>query len=279
MIISHNTYTLEEKVVFERVKFKPPFKPTASYENEACFIFPLYGRATLYGGLNSDTIQTGESALMKCGSFINHWQAKDSDEPFDVIAMHITPDILKCIYRDNFPDFLKSTPQSSNRVFQKIPRQQILDEFMKGLTFYFDNPSLINDDLVKIKIKELILLLYNINHGNIRELLASLFNPVELSFKEIIRAHLYQELNVEDFATLTNTSLSTFKRRFKQVFNDSPSRYIKEKRLEYAAELLSLSSKSVTDVCFDCGFSDLSTFSKAFSKHFKKSPSEYRTSV
>ncbi|MEM6723703.1 MAG: AraC family transcriptional regulator, partial [Bacteroidota bacterium] len=100
--------------------------------------------------------------------------------------------------------------------------------------------------------------------------------PIELSFKSIIQAHLYRDLEVKDFASLTNDSMSTFKRKFKKIFQDTPARYIAEKKLEKAASLLRSTDLRIKDICYDCGFRDVSTFSKSFSRKYDLSPSAYR---
>ncbi|MEO0527740.1 MAG: AraC family transcriptional regulator [Bacteroidota bacterium] len=276
MILKYEGYQLRDTTVFERVTFNPPFKPSVTYDQEACFIYSLSGSGILYGGLERGVVSSNESILMKCGSFLNHWKASKDNNPCEIIAIHLTPEILNYIYENKIPDFLKSPDSSGSTIFTKIPSQTIIDEYIKGLLFYFDNPSLIIDDLIILKLKELILLLHNIDHGGIRELLKSLFNPVVMSFRSIILSQLFEELEIKDYAALTNMSLSTFKRRFKQVFKDTPSHYIVNKRLEKAAELLLLTDKRITEVCFECGFNSLSTFSKSFSKKYQIAPSEYK---
>ena len=276
MILSYDSYQLKEAKVFEKVVFRPPYKPAVTFEKEACFIYSIVGEGMLYGGLEQGAVTSKESILMKCGSFVNHWKSAGENEFCEIIAIHVHPGILDFIYENNLPDFLKNENVASTQVFTKIPQRTVIDEYIKGLLFYFENPDLINDDLIVLKLKELILLLYNIDYPGIRDLLKSLFDPVVLHFKTVIQSQLYQELEIKDYADLTNMSISTFKRRFKNVFEDTPAHYIINKRLEKAAELLRFTDKRVTDVCFECGFGSLSTFSKSFSKKYQVAPSEYK---
>ena len=279
MIIKYEAYKLNDKSVFERVVFKPPFKPSVTYENEACFIYSKNGNGFSYGGLEKDNVVSKESILMKCGSFVNHWKSADSGEPCEVIAIHFTPDIIQSVYQNEIPSFLMDKDKNkSQKIFQVIPHSTIIDEYIKGMNFYFDNPPLINEDLLILKIKELLLLLYQTNYPSIKGLLKSLFTPVELNFKSIINAHLFDDLSPRDFAALTNTSLSTFKRKFKEIFGASPVKYIQDKRLEKATELLKATHIQITDICYDCGFKSLSSFTRAFTKKYSKSPSKYRES-
>ncbi|MEL6975413.1 MAG: AraC family transcriptional regulator [Bacteroidota bacterium] len=279
MILSYDSYQLKETKVFEKVVFRPPFKPAVTFEQEACFIYSIAGEGMLYGGFEQGAVSSKESILMKCGSFVNHWKSAGTKEFCEIIAIHVHPGILDFIYENNPPDFLRTENVASTQVFTKIPQRTVIDEYIKGLLFYFENPDLINDDLIVLKLKELILLLYNIDYPGIRDLLRSLFDPVVLNFKTVIQSQLYQELEIKDYADLTNMSVSTFKRKFKNVFEDTPARYITNKRLEKAAELLRLTDKRVTDVCFECGFGSLSSFSKSFSKKYQVAPSEYKRAL
>ena len=61
-------------------------------------------------------------------------------------------------------------------------------------------------------------------------------------------------------------------RLFKQETGYTLGHYISQKRLLLAKELLS-SGVSVTQACFDCGFKDYSTFSRAYKQLFDETPS------
>lgn len=53
------------------------------------------------------------------------------------------------------------------------------------------------------------------------------------------------------------------------------SEYLSELRLRYAAELLQLSERSVTEVCYACGYGNLSHFLRCFKRRFGVTPKEY----
>ncbi len=129
---------------------------------------------------------------------------------------------------------------------------------------------------MSLKLKELILLLNNTNQKNeIHHVLANLFNPTKVKFKEVIHANLLSDLSLEEFALILNMSVSTFKRTFKKEFNESPHQYIKNQKLKKAAELLRLPNDGISAVAYDCGFNSIAHFSKAFKERFGVSPREY----
>ena len=276
MILNYQKIELLEKTVFERVIFKPPLKATEIMENEACLIYSINGNSNMYGEDRSQTLDKDESVLMKCGNFINHWQLSQEENPYDVIAIHFYPDVLKLIFENQIPEYLQKPINHNHQLFQKIDRNSILKSYIDSLLVYFENPVLFTHDTTKLKLKELIALLYNMNINGVREILSDLFNPNQVEFKKVIAEHLYHDLSLEEYATLLHLSLSSFKRRFREIYSASPGQYIKNKRLEKAASLLASTSSKIGDICFDCGFGDLSNFTKAFSKKYGMSPSKYQ---
>lgn len=276
MIIDYQKIELLEKTIFERVVFNPPLKASEIMDNEACLIYSRNGNSRLYGADKTETLTNQESVLMKCGSFINHWQKPADDDPFEAIAIHFYPDVLKHIFENQIPDYLKTPLNEEHLLFQKLDKNAVLQSYIDSLIVYFENPVLFTSDTVKLKLKELIALLYSIDGNGVREILSDLFNPHQIEFKKVISEHLFNDLSLEDYAMLLNTSLSSFKRRFREIYEASPGDYIRNKRLENAANLLTISTARISDVCYTCGYGDLSNFTKAFSKKYGISPSEYQ---
>jgi len=82
---------------------------------------------------------------------------------------------------------------------------------------------------------------------------------------------------VTELAKLANLSLSSFKREFQNIYNDTPANYLRTKKIEKAMDLLTQSDYSVSEICFQIGFSDTSHFTKTFKKHTKQSPLSFRS--
>src|SRR5690606_10775181 len=150
-------------------------------------------------------------------------------------------------------------------------------KYIEGLLFYFENPSLVNDEILILKLKEIVLLLSQTGDADtIQAILSQLFSPTAFTFKQVIEANLFSQAGIEELAQKTNLSVSSFKREFKRLYQDSPANYIKTKRLERAAELLVISDERITDIAFDCGFNDLANFTKRFHDKYGCTPTQYR---
>jgi AraC-like DNA-binding protein len=110
---------------------------------------------------------------------------------------------------------------------------------------------------------------------------------VELSAREdthrrVLRARdemdrRYAEpLDVPSLAAVAHLSASQFGRVFKQVYGETPHRYLQRRRVERAMTLLRQTDRPVTDVAWDVGFASLGTFSATFRRVVGLSPTEFR---
>jgi AraC family transcriptional regulator len=67
-----------------------------------------------------------------------------------------------------------------------------------------------------------------------------------------------------------------FHRSFQRVFGETPHRYLVRHRLSRAMGLLLERDRSVTEICVECGFESLPSFSSLFRAHFGVPPSQIR---
>src|SRR5919109_1212654 len=85
-----------------------------------------------------------------------------------------------------------------------------------------------------------------------------------------------EPLDVRSIAAVAHISPAHFNRCFRTVFGETPHRYLQRRRGEGSMFLLRETDRSVTDVCFDVGFTSLGTFSRTFRKIVGETPSGYR---
>src|SRR5215831_16019828 len=86
-----------------------------------------------------------------------------------------------------------------------------------------------------------------------------------------------EPLDVRAVAAVACLSEAHFIRKFRGCFGETPHRYLQRRRVERAMWLLRESERSVTDVCFDVGFTSLGTFSRTFREIVGETPSGYRS--
>ena len=86
-------------------------------------------------------------------------------------------------------------------------------------------------------------------------------------------------LDVEALAREVHMSSGHLSREFKRAYGEPPYSYLMTRRIERAMALLRRGDRSVTDVCFEVGFSSLGTFSTRFAELVGLAPSAYRDEV
>ena len=105
---------------------------------------------------------------------------------------------------------------------------------------------------------------------------------VEQSNRRLLRARdamdrtYAQPLDVPTLAGIACVSEAHFIRTFRATFGETPHRDLQRRRVERAMFLLRESDRSVTEICFDVGFTSLGTFSRTFGEIVGESPTEHR---
>jgi AraC-like DNA-binding protein len=83
-------------------------------------------------------------------------------------------------------------------------------------------------------------------------------------------------LAVEDVARAAGLSTYHFIREFRRAFGCTPGRYLRERRLTRARQLLAVSGLPVTEICFAVGFESLGSFCTLFRKSEGTTPMSFR---
>lgn len=159
-----------------------------------------------------------------------------------------------------------------------IESNETLKSFFLSMSSYFTETRDPESSLLELKFKELILNIAD-NSEN-KELLSCFFSllhePQTALLKRVMEDNFCYNLKLEAYAELSNRSLSAFKRDFEKAFQDTPGRWLLEKRLHHARELLSNLNKTVSEAAFESGFQSASHFSRAFKKRFGRGPTEIK---
>lgn len=278
MVTDHKKIDLYGKPLIQKVVLKPPFEFAFPVSDYACFLFSLKGDMQFHIDDEQLIIPTNYSLLLNCINSGKKISDSNSSTENEIVVISFHPDILKAIYEKDLPVLLerpgnKVTNQSSHRINNDF----LIQKYIEGLLFYFENPSLVNDEILVLKVKEIILLLSQTrNADTIQTILSQLFSPATYTFKQVIEGNIFSQVGIEELARMTNLSVSSFKREFTKLYNDSPGNYIKTKRLARAAELLLTSDNRVTDIAFECGFNDLANFTKSFRDKYHVAPTGFR---
>ncbi len=95
-------------------------------------------------------------------------------------------------------------------------------------------------------------------------------------FNFLVEMHFREKHQVAEYASLLNRSPKTLSNVFKQLADRSPLQFIQERRMLEARRILYYTDRSVSEVGYELGFTDVQAFSRFFKKQGGVSPSDFR---
>jgi AraC family transcriptional regulator, exoenzyme S synthesis regulatory protein ExsA len=152
---------------------------------------------------------------------------------------------------------------------------ETLAGFFYSMSSYFAESTEPDQSLLQLKFRELILTIAdNPRNEELRSYFCALLHePRSKSLQRVMEDNFCFNLQMEQYARLSNRSLSAFKRDFQKQYNTSPGKWLLERRLHHAMHLLTNLNKSISEAAFESGFENTSHFSRAFKKQFGITPS------
>ena len=276
MNYEQKTISYKGKIVFEKI-YMPYFKriPKLFLSNEACFMFINKGEFSVRTPDQYISLEKGKGLLAKCFDYFfeTNKHQRQVDKNIEVIGVLLHQDIVEELFQ--FDVQLHSHKVDYN--VTKVPINGMLNNFKESINILIDNPDLADEAMVKNKLKEFILLISKTqNAPSELDFLSAMFKINSTEFRETINNNLYSNLSITEFASLCGMSISSFKRKFKETYNETPKKYILKMKLLKATQLLGLKDQRISDIAYDCGFETISTFNRAFRTLYGKSPSEFR---
>lgn len=197
----------------------------------------------------------------------------DSEYVLDYMMFFLDEKLLEEFVQ--FAGVKKVDPAREQTPISTLPVTPLTRTYFESLQPYFHNSDQVSDGLVKAKLMELLIHLTDANESFVHQLMKP-GNPVNHSIRAVMEENFTNPVSLQDLAYLSGKSLSTFKREFQAAFQTSPLKWIRNRRLERAEQLVTETDLSITDICYEVGFENITHFSKVFKLRFGISPSEFR---
>lgn len=277
MIAEYKTIDLYGKPLFTWVSMETPQAGPVPLPAEACCVYIMDGDDQNLVREVDITAKAGQVILSLCGTTVGRMLAKQERGKINTIVVHFHADLLLKVYRDSPPPFWKELESPVVEYIVQTAATELVKKYFEGVTHLFEHLEAVSEAILVLKLQEIILLLLQTeNSPQITQIMRSLFSKRTFSFKEVVDAHICSPVTLEDLATLTNCSLSSFKREFKKIYESPPGQYIMDKRTEKVAELLRVSDEAISRIGYQCGFSSAAHLSRTFKAKYGVTPSEYR---
>lgn len=181
------------------------------------------------------------------------------------------------INRQNLRDFFNKIPK--NALPKNLKRKEInllkldfspeLQSFFAEISPYFEKQP--TAEFCKGKIHQAIAFLLKENE-NFYPTLFDFSQSWKIDLIDFMDKHFADDLSMEEFAKFTGRSLATFKRDFAKVSALTPEKWLIQRRLQQAYELIFNKKQKAKEVYLEVGFKDISHFYKCFKKQYDVLP-------
>lgn len=234
-------------------------------------IYVYSGEIQISDNGTEQTVRAGEYVFLKRDNRVKIHKHAHGSEPYKAISIRFDRKFL----REYFSSLKRrsSLPAGARRFNEaviKLESSPYIESLFVSLFPFTDRGISPGEEFVSMKMNEAVSCLLRAN----KRFYPTLFdfnNPWKIDLLEFMELNYRQDMSIEDFALYTGRSLASFKRDFAEISELSPQKWLIEKRLKKAHELLE-GGKSVTDAYIETGFKNRSHFSTAFKKRYGYSP-------
>ena len=259
--------------IFRYVETKKDEKRIFTMEDNYTLIFILSGevRASCNEFVNV-RFQTGEIMLCPMNSSCI-WETIDDVKS---IILKGKPELPPCdekSLRERADLWLNAVS-----TFQPLPIRSRLTHFLETVRMYLDD-GITCPYLHKSKMLELSMIFRA--YYSPEELISFFFPAVRYTheFELFVMNNYLKMKGVKEFVDLSGMNLSTFNRKFKTHFNQSPYQWLIKQKSKHMYHELSTTNKSLATIARDFHFADASHFNRYCKAMFGASPSKIRENI
>lgn len=259
------------------VEFKCPIKEELFSAWSEChsIVYVLNGQKKWMTPTGDFLVRSDESIFVRKGAFKNQQYFEES---FCVLMFFMKDDfIMRCFENDiktEIHAFQKiDHPEMVYPVTVNEPLQVLYNSFFS----YLKAPSKTPQKIVELKFREMLMnICLNPANVQVRNMIYTLADNSGGSIEQIMEEQYFYNLKIEDYARLCGKSISTFKREFRNSYHTTPGKWLLERRLHLAREMMLSSDATVQEVCYDCGFESDAHFNRSFKAAFGTTPKKWR---
>jgi AraC-like DNA-binding protein len=247
------------------------------YTEQNFFLYIHRGRKILHTAGESYTLMPGKCVLVLKGAYIMEWFADE----LEIMIISIPENFIRNIVQEVHPmNFVNFQPQHVNDLVLELKDNTGMQACLDSMLPYFHLVPPPSDHILELKFREFVLnVLLNPGNRKVIEYFNQRMQEVKPSVQEIMEKNFMHNIGLLDFAKLSCRSLASFKREFRELYAVSPGRWILQKRLDYAKQLLLMTQKSINEVAIASGFENSTHFSRVYKDKFGMPPTHYRKSI
>lgn len=237
------------------------------------FSFLMEGRKEIIAGTSSMAINVADFVLIKSGRRLMTEKLSSTNHQYRSILLFFSNDaIFRFVkkYDINNPENYKSQP------IYKFKYDHFLSTFVKSLIEILQLNTAVQSKILELKFEEVMVYLMETRGVQFIQSLLQEINEQTSQIIKVVENNRLNKLTIKELAFLSNMSISTFKREFEKIYNESPIKWFQNERLKHSAYLLIKEAKRPSEVYEQVGYESLSNFIQAFKTKFGVTPKQYQ---
>ncbi|QHS63575.1 helix-turn-helix domain-containing protein [Chitinophaga agri] len=269
----------EERLSIIRYRTHTPTLKTKIMLQQNMITFLLEGEKTVHFAGTQVTVQPHQFVMLAAGNCLMSEKVATAQADYHSILILFDSQLLTDFFERHH-----ALPGMQEKVAGDLPfllfnKDPFLVSFTQSLDNMLTGDQPVYHHLQKVKLEELFLYLAIHYPGQIQQIrhMSSETND-DLIVRQAVTSHIESNVSVEELAFLCNMSLSSFKRRFARIYDNSPNKWFLEKRMERAAKMLRQENRKASEIYYELGYENLSSFIQSFKQVHGITPKQYQLS-
>lgn len=245
------------------------------YHPEYELVCVLAGGGTRHVGAHLSMYAEGDLVLI--GSNVPHSGfGLNARDPHEEIVIQIRPEVMQQWISD-FPE-MKTIAGLVERSKYGIKFEGSIKEKIKGILLNMKDLQPFEKKIGILQVLNLLGETEDYQLLNEKAIIADLVSKHRSRLQKIftyVEHHYHEEIDIETVAGLVSISVPSFCNYFKKTTHITFTEFVNRYRIQKACLFLQ-QDKTIAQVCFECGFNNVTYFNKIFRKIINKTPSDFR---
>jgi len=266
--------TVSKKMNYSDILYTYFSQQDSVCHDKAEFHFMMYvvsGQIVVAEGGKEYTVHKGECFFVRRDHRILFTKKLHNGEPYQSVTLRFNRNYLKKFYQKLDIDSKTKNAKPLYSSVHLLDKSPYLDSLFLSMVPFFESDIEPRTEFVEQKMEEGVRALLDLNEG-FYPTLFDFADPWKIDILDFLDTNYMYELTMEEIAAYTGRSLATFKRDFARVSDLTPQKWLIQKRLGKAYEMIVDHGKKVSEVCYEVGFKNRSHFTTAFKKQYGFEP-------
>jgi AraC-like DNA-binding protein len=254
--------------------FKRDEKPSSVPSEQVAIILVVEGLLSIQSKSGKHLVGKGGGFIMK--QFSHYSIKKVNDEPFDGLICFVDTNTVCNIIRSFEHHEILSGDHTMAEDLE-LTQSVNLDCYIRSLKLYLPLATTKKDLKIisESKLYELFWILkQSIRQEELYAFLRCIYKREKLALDFMLEKSYRENISLKNLAMKAGCRISTFKRKFEQLYHTTPGKWIQTRRLDEAYHLIHTTDKTISEICFEVGFENPSHFIQTFKAKFGITPKQ-----